>query len=120
MATTLKINGTDVTKYVKGLKVGMETLVADNSGRNAAGNTVLDVVNKKVKLYVSFRPMFATDMSTLLNTFKDYIIPVTYRDPRTNTLKTITCYTGTPEPDYYWVLDDQVLYNAFDLNFIEM
>lgn len=31
------------------LKVGYETLVSDSSGRNAAGDTVIDVINKKVK-----------------------------------------------------------------------
>lgn len=116
----LKINDTDVSKFVKGLKVGYETLVADNSGRNAAGNTVLDVVNKKVKLYVTFRPLSGPEMRDLLATFNDYVIPVTYKDPKTNALKTITCYTGTPEPEYYWILNDQVLYKQMELNFIEM
>ena len=51
----LKINGTDVSHLVKSLRVGYETLVAEDSGRNVNGDTVLDVINKKVKLYVSFR-----------------------------------------------------------------
>lgn len=116
----LKINGTDVSHLVKGLKVGYETLVAEDSGRNANGDTVLDIINRKVKLYVSFRPMNGSEMSTLLSTFSSYVIPVTYRDSKTGSLKTITCYTGTPEPEYYWILADQVLYKQMDLNFIEM
>ena len=116
----LIINGTDVSHLVKGLKVGYETLVSEDSGRNANGDTVLDIVNKKVKLYVSFRPMFDDDMTKLLSTFEDYVVNVSYRDSKTNTIRTITCYTGTPEPDYYWILDTQVLYKAFDLNFIEL
>ena len=43
----LKINGTDVSHLVQGLKIGYETLVADNSGRNANGDTVLDIVNNR-------------------------------------------------------------------------
>lgn len=116
----LKINGTDVSHLVKGLRVGYETLVAEDSGRNANGDTVLDIVNRKVKLYVSFRPMDGTEMARLLSTFTEYVIPVTYRDTKTNSLKTITCYTGTPEPEYYWILGDKVLYKQMDLNFIEM
>ena len=116
----LKINGTDVSHLVKGLRVGYETLVAEDSGRNANGDTVLDIVNRKVKLYVSFRPMDGSDMSSLLSTFSEYVIPVTYRDTKTNSLKTITCYTGTPEPENYWILGDKVLYKQMDLNFIEM
>ena len=116
----LTINGTDVSHLVKSLKVGYETLVADNSGRNANGDTVLDVINRKVKLYVTFKPMFEADMATLLSTFSGFVIPVSYRDSQTNSINTITCYTGTPEPEYYWVLDDQVLYKELQLNFIEM
>jgi hypothetical protein len=116
----LKINGTDVSNLVKGLKVGYETLVAENSGRNANGDTVLDVINHKVKLYVTFRPMDDVDMKKLMATFESYVIPVTFRDSKTNAEKTITCYTGTPEPEYYWILNDQVLYKSFNLNFIEL
>jgi hypothetical protein len=119
--TYLKINGTDVSYLVKGLKVGYETLVADNSGRNARGDTVLEIVNKKVKLYVSFRPMDGADMKKLLATFEAYAnIPITYYDSKTNTTKTIKCYTGTPEPEYYWIKDTEVLYKPMDLNFIQM
>jgi hypothetical protein len=94
--------------------------VADDSGRNANGDTVLDIINRKVKLYVTFRPMDGTDMAKLLATFSSFVIPVSYRDSKSNTTKTITCYTGTPEPEYYWILDNQVLYKEMNLNFIEM
>ena len=116
----LNINGTDVSHLVKKLRIGYETLVAENSGRNANGDTVLDIVNRKVKLYVTFRPMDDSDMSLLLGTFADYVIPVSYRDSKTNAVNTINCYTGTPEPEYYWILNNQVLYKEMNLNFIEM
>lgn len=116
----LIINGVDVSDLVKGLRVGYETLVAENSGRNANGDTVLDVINSKVKLYVTFRPMDDSDMSRLLGSFEDYVILVRYRDSKTNTIKEIECYTGTPEPEYYWILNNQVLYREMQLNFIEM
>lgn len=116
----LKINGTDVSHLVKSMKVGYETLVAENSGRNANGDTVLDVVNKKAKVYVTFIPMDGSDMASLLSSFSAFVVPVTYRDSLTNSLKTITCYTGTPEPTYYWIHDDEVFYKEMNLNFIEM
>ena len=116
----LSINGKDVSHLVQSMKVGYETLVAENSGRNANGDTILDVINRKVKLYVTFRPMSGSEMSGLLASFSDYVIPVSYRDSKSNSTKTITCYTGTPEPEYYWILNDQVLYKAMSLNFIEM
>ena len=116
----LSINGTDVSNLVKGLKVGYETLVADNSGCNANGDTVLDVINKKIKVYVVFRPMDGTEMQRLMATFEDFVIPVSFRDSKTNTIKTITTYTGTPEPEYYWIHGNDVLYKELSLNFIEM
>ena len=64
--------------------------------------------------------MFNDEMKTLLSTFENYVVNVTYRDSKTNTNKTITCYTGTPEPDYYCILDDKVLYKELSLNFIEL
>lgn len=116
----LTINGTDFSYLVKSLKIGYETLVSDNSGRNANGDTVIDVINKKVKLQVTFRPMLDTDMKKLLGTIEDYVVNVTYRDSKTNTSKAITCYTGTPEPDYYFILPGKVMYKDFNLNFIQL
>ena len=116
----LSINGTDVSNLVKGLKVGYETLVSEDSGRNANGDTVLDIINRKKKLYVTFRPMSGAEMSTLLGAIADYVVTVSYRDAKTNASGTITCYHGTPEPEYYWVHGSQTLYKAFTFNFIEL
>ena len=116
----LIINGTDVSDLVKSLKVGYETLVSEGSGRNANGDTVIDVINKKVKVYVTFRPMTDKEMAKLMATFEDYVVNVTYRDVKTNSNKTITCYTGTPEPDYYFIHDNRVLYKEMSLNFIQL
>ncbi len=114
----LNINGTDVSHLVAGLKVGYETLVSEDSGRNAAGDTVIDIINRKIKLYVSFRPMFTDDMISLLRAMEPYVINVTFLDPKSNVAKTIQVYHGTPEPEYYNV--NMGLYKAFNLNFIEL
>ena len=116
----LKIGDKDVSDLVRSLKVGYETLVSDQSGRNANGDTVIDVINKKVKLYVTFRPMESDDMASLLAAMENYVVNVTYRDSKTNSNKTITCYTGTPEPDYYFIHDNRVLYKEMNLNFIQL
>ena len=116
----LTINSVDVSNLVSGLKVGYETLVSEDSGRNANGDTVLDIINRKAKIYVTFRPMDGSEMTKLLNSFSDYVVSVSFRDPKTNTIKTIQAYTSTPEPDYYWIHNNQVLYKSFNLNFIEL
>ena len=116
----LSINGVDISNLVSGLKVGFETLVSEDSGRNANGDTVLDIINRKAKIYVTFRPMDGNEMARLLGAISSYVVDVSFRNPQTNTISTVTAYHGTPEPEYYWIHNDQVLYKSFNFNFIEL
>lgn len=113
------IGNKDFSSFVSGLKVGYETLVSDNSGRNAAGDTVIDVINKKVKLYVTLRHTTEQEMREFLDFIKNFVVKVTFLNPQTNALKTITAYTGTPEPEYYSI-SDKTIYKPLSLNFIEL
>lgn len=115
----LKVNNTDFSYLVSGLKIGYETLVSDNSGRNAAGNTVIDVINRKIKVYVTLRHTTNAEMKSFLASIKDYVVNVTFLDPETNALKTVKAYTGTPEPEYY-TISDKTIYKPMSLNFIEL
>lgn len=116
----LKINNKDFSSLVSGLKIGFETLVSDNSGRNAAGNTVVDVINHKVKIYVTLRHTTEDEMNSFLATIKDYVVSVTFLNPKTNSLSTVTAYTGTPEPDFYTIQENNTIYKPMSLNFIEL
>ena len=120
MANYLKINGKNFSHLVSGLKVGKETLVSDNSGRNAAGNTVIDVVNKKYKLYVTLRHTTAQEMDDFLSAIGDYVVGVEFLNPFTTAVDSITAYTGTPEPEYYTIQDNHIIYKPMSLNFIEL
>lgn len=114
------INGADFSRLVKSLKVSYETLVSDSSGRNANGDTVIDIVGRKIKLAVGFIPMSGADMEALLAAVSGYVLTVAYRDPQTGANKSITAYTGTPEPDYYTLSGGRVLYKELSLSFIEL
>lgn len=116
----LILNGVDVSDYVKGLKIGYETLVSDKSGRNANGDTVVDVINRKVKIYVVFRPLFDNEMIRLLDAISNFTLTVRYRDARTGNILSAECYTGTPEPEYYRIIDGKTIYKDMSLNFIEL
>lgn len=116
----LKINGVDFSSFASGLKVGFETLVSDNSGRNAAGNTVIDVINKKAKVYVTLRHTTQDEMKNFLDAIKDYVVEVSFLNPKTKGLTTITAYTGTPEPEYYTIQDGFTIYKPLSLNFVEL
>lgn len=115
----LKINNVDYSSLVSGLKIGYETLVSDNSGRNAAGNTVIDVINRKIKVYVTLRHTTREEMNSFLNAIKDYVVDVTFLNPETNALTTVNAYTGTPEPEYY-TISNKTVYKPMSLNFIEL
>lgn len=115
-----KINDVDFSKMVSGLKVGYETLVSDNSGRNAAGDTVIDVINKKIKLYVTFRHTTGEEMEEILNAISGYQVNASFLNPTTGTLTTISAYTGTPEPEYYTIQQTHTIYKPMSLNFIEL
>ena len=116
----LKINDKDFSHMVSGLKVGFETLVSEASGRNAAGNTVIDVINRKVKVYVTLRHTFENEMKEFLESIKDYVVNITFLNPETKGLDTITTYTGTPEPEYYTIQPGNVIYKPMSINFIEL
>lgn len=115
-----KINDKDFSYLVSGLKVGYETLVSDKSGRNAAGDTVVDIINRKIKVYVTLRHTTGEEMDEFLEAIKDYVVNVSFLDPRTNTLTTINTYTGTPEPEYYTIQTNNIIYKPMSLNFIEL
>ena len=116
----LIVNNVDISDLVSGLKVGNMVLVSEDSGRNANGDNVIDIINRKKKLYVTFRPMDGTEMVKLINALDSFVVTATYRDPKTNTLTTITANIGDVEPEYYWIHGNNVLYKSFNLNFIEL
>lgn len=114
-----KINDVDFSYLVSGLKVGYETLVSENSGRNANGDTVIDVINEKIKVYVSLRHTTNAEMKAFLTAIGDYVVNVSFLDPMTEELTTITAYTGTPEPEYYSI-NSKTIYKPMNINFIEL
>ena len=116
----LKINGVNISSLTSSLKVGYETLVSDNSGRNAAGDTVIDVINQKTKLYVTIRHTTQDEMQVFLDAIKDFVVDVSFLNPKTKQLTTIKAYTGTPEPEYYTIQDGFTIYKPLSLNFIEL
>lgn len=113
-----KINNVDFSDLVSGLKVSYETLVSDNSGRNANGDTVLDVINLKRKIHLELRHTTFTEMQSFLAAIAPYQVEVEYLDPRDNTLQNAFTYTGTPEPEYFNV--SRSIFKPLKINFIEL
>jgi hypothetical protein len=62
--------------------------------RNANGLMIIERIAQKVKLSLSYNYLSAGDASTVLNAVSPVFYNVTYLDPRTNTYKTSSFYTG--------------------------
>lgn len=115
-----KIGSTDFSDFVSALKCNYETLLSSDSGRNAAGDNVIDIVNRKWKLEVSFIPMTDTQMQAFMSAISDFVVSVQFLNPITKSLSTITAYTGTPALDYYRIKTDETIFKPFSLSFIQM
>ena len=114
-----KIGSKDFSHLVAEMKVGYEQLVADTSGRNAAGVMIIHKIgNAKRKVYITLRHTFEDEMAEFLDAIKNYEVVVSFLNPKTKTMSTITCYIGTPEPEYY-TISDKIIYKPMSLNFIE-
>lgn len=114
-----KINNKDFSDCVSNLKVGYETLVSDSSGRNANGDMVIDKQGMKRKVYITFRHTTNDEMKEILEAINDYVVEVSFLNPLTQQLTTITTYTGTPEPDYL-TISNKTIFKPMSLNFIEL
>ncbi len=116
----LTLGTLDVSSYLSGYKVSYETLLSSKSGRNARGNNTVEIVNRKYKLNCSFGPMTQEEMQRFLKAIQSYVLAVRFFDPREKVEKTIKAYTGTPEPEAYYVDGTNTMYKPFNLNFIEL
>ena len=83
---------------------------------------MVDIVNRKTKLTVSFLPMYAARMQEFLTAIDPYVVNITYWDAKADALKTMEIYTGTPEITAVRLSATQSRrrYNAFSLPFVEM
>lgn len=117
-----QIDRKDFTDIVQTYKTGYEVLLSEKSGRNARGKNVVDIVARKTKLSVTFKPMAAPRMKEFLAAIQPYVVNITYWDPKTDALKTINIYTGTPEITAIRMSPQasKRRYDSFDLSFVEM
>jgi len=116
----VKVGSLDLTPYLMDYKTDYNVLVAD-TGRNAAGNLRLQVINRKAKLNIRFRPLNEDEMKTILLAIKPFTgLSVQFWDVEQKAQRTITCYTNTASPDMYWNKGENALYKDMSLALIEL
>lgn len=113
-----KINNIDFSAYVNKLVVNKEANY--NAQTNAAGNTVVDLINHKKTVEVGIVPLSSEVMAQLLALLDTFNVTITYLNPNTKALDTINCIIPSSNVDYYTIQADNVSFNAFSLEFIEL
>lgn len=117
--TYFKINNTDYSKFVSELKVN--DITNYNAQTNAAGDTVVDFINKKREITVAFISLIdGTILKGLIEKLNAFSMPISFRNPRTGEIETINVIIPTYEIEYYTIQETKVMYKAFTLTFTEL
>ena len=111
------INNVDLSHCVSGLKVNVQSNY--NSQTNAAGNTVVDYINQKRTIDVTFIPLSQIDMLRIQSALQAFSFKVTYLHPNEQ-LQEISCILPTGSIEYYTIQDNKVMFKPFTLTFIEL
>ena len=102
-----KVNGTEY--LAKSIKVDLESLASEDSGRTDDGVMHINWVLKKIrKVFIEMPPSITADIAPLLAAVQGQTYSLTYFDPLANAEKTITAYTSKGSSSLY----SGVLYNG--------
>lgn len=116
--TYFKINDIDFSMYVNELKVEVD--VNYNAQTNAAGDSVVDYINKKRTIEVGIIPLNATAMANLQAAIDAFNVSISFRNPLTKALEHINCIIPSFGVEYYTIQVGNVSFKAFNLSFIEL
>lgn len=95
--------------------------VEDSTGRGLDGNMLRDRVAVKEKLVITFPPLYAEDITTILGLIADQFFTCTYWSLKTGGFRTATMYAGDRSAKAYYLHDDddEDMWTEFSVNFIE-
>lgn len=114
-----KIGSVDFSSKVSGLKVTKSHNY--NAQTNAAGDTVVDYINRKREFEVEIIALDDADMKQLMTAIDAFSVSISYRDPQTGTLVTdVTCIIPDNEIEYYTIQSDKVSFKKTKLKIREL
>ena len=117
--TYFKINDIDFSMYVNSLSVTKNHIY--KSQVNAAGNTIVKKVNTKRVINVGIIPLNATVMKDLQAAIDNMTASISFQNPETAALETISCMIPTNSVDYYTIRGiNNTTFKAFTLQFEEL
>ena len=114
-----KIGNNDYSMFTSELKVA--TNHNYNAQTNAAGNSVVDYINKKRVVNVVIVPLNDDIMAQLQADINAFNVSISFLNPQTKTLETgVNCIIAKNEPEYYTIQDSKVMFKALSLTFEEL
>lgn len=113
-----KVNNTDLSKYVSGLKVSRAANFSSQT--NAAGDTVVDYINSKRTIEATIIALDDAAMKEIAELINGFEMSVSFRDPATGEEATINAILPQNEIEYYTIQANRVMYKAFNLTFTEL
>ena len=114
----LKIKGVDYSSFVSGLKV--DKSFNYNAQTNAAGNTLIDLINSKRSVEATIIPLHSDTMATLQEALNSFKCQISFLNPQTKQLTTINTIVSDVKVEYYTIQDSKTLYKAFTITFKEL
>lgn len=117
----LKIGSTNLPAPTV-LQPGIQDLDSeDGTGRNQAGTMFRDRVTVKRAVHCEWGVLSRTEMSSLLQAMSAPSFSLTYPDPQTGNLKTITAYVGDRIPAICNIISDTDWnWSGLSVDFVEM
>jgi hypothetical protein len=117
--TYFKIGEKDFSMYVNALKVKESTNY--NAQTNAAGDTVVDYINKKRTIEVGIIPLNDDIMAEVKTAIASFNVSLSFLNPETKELaENVNCIIPSSEVDYYTIQVDKTMFKAMSLTFTEL
>lgn len=114
-----KIGNRDYSNYVNKLKISEKNIY--NSQTNAAGNTVVDFINKKRTIEVGIIPMYDTVLADLMADLEAFNVSISFINPKTTILEeNVNCIIPDTNIEYYTIQVNKTMTKAFSLKFTEL
>lgn len=114
-----KIGSVDFSDKVSALKVTKSHNY--NAQTNAAGDTVVDYINRKREFEVEIISLEDADMQALQAAINTFNVSISYRDPQTGLLVSgVNCIIPDNEVEYYTIQTNKVRFQKIKLKFTEL
>lgn len=113
------IDDIDFSMCVNALKI--DTAVNYTQQVNAAGDSVVDYVNKKRVIEVGIIPLEAEKMVELQNAIDRFEVYITFLNPLTNELEqNVRCIVPADNVEYYTIQANKIIFKEYTIKFQEL